>query len=356
MLDISTYYTEMKAKIDLWSIDSHAFAEGTAYITNDIPIHKDDVWSALVASNDVTDTLTVEAVQILFNSFSITTQRLLIDHLPGGICSSYDNDLYEEVANVATANVSPERNFAMLDRVMREKPNAAVIALESIILYSHNKTSNWLDQKGSEEKETLFEAAQSLTPVMRKIFKERREVIEARSAAAIQRKEEIQRKQLRRKILTKEIEKLHLWTCQADITNGLAQLSIKSDKLQALKLQIKFRDKVLNQTHSDKSLFRFSHKGKQQTVNHLTKNLCELFGDTGAPSLPEQVPPSLKMIMIQTELLIGQQIKHRFEVDKRLVWYDGRVAELDKDTGLFEVIYGENEVCHFNVIEDLEKW
>ena len=202
--------------------------------------------------------------------------------------------------------------------------------------------------------ETLFEAAQSLTPVMRKIFKEQREVIEARSAAAIQRKEEIQRKQLRRKILTKEIEKLHLWTCQADITNGLAQLSRKSDKLQALKLQIKFRDKVLNQTHSDKSLFRFSHKGKQQTVNHLTKNLCELFGDTGAPSLPEQVPPSLKMIMIQTELLIGQQIKHRFEVDKRLVWYDGRVAELDKDTGLFEVIYGENEVCHFNLIEDLE--
>ena len=74
VLDMSTYYTEMKAKFDLWSIDSHAFAEGTAYITNDIPIHKDDVWSALVASNDVTDTLTVEALQILFNSFSITTQ------------------------------------------------------------------------------------------------------------------------------------------------------------------------------------------------------------------------------------------------------------------------------------------
>lgn len=359
VLDMSTYYTEMKAKFDLWSIDSHAFAEGTAYITNDIPIHKDDVWSALVASNAVTDTLTVEALQILFNSFSITTQRLLIDHLPGGIYSSYDNDLYEEVASVPTTNVSPERDFAMLDRLMREKPNATVIALESIILYSHNKTSNWLDQKGSEEKETLLEAARSLAPVMRKKFKERREVIEARSAAAIQKKkEEIQRKQLQavkeKEILTKEIEKLHLWTCRADITNGLAQLSRKSDKLQALKLQIKFRDKVLNQTHSDKSLFRFSHKGKQHTVDHLTKNLCELIGDTGAPSLSEQVPPSLEMIMIQPELLIGQQIKHRFEVDKRLVWYDGRVAELDKDTGLFEVIYGENEVCHFNLLEDLE--
>ena len=62
VLDMSTYYTEMKAKFDLWSIDSHAFAEGTAYITNDIPIHKDDVWSALVASNDVTDTLTSDSL------------------------------------------------------------------------------------------------------------------------------------------------------------------------------------------------------------------------------------------------------------------------------------------------------
>ena len=149
---------------------------------------------------------------------------------------------------------------------------------------------------------------------MRKKFKEQREVIEARSAAAIQKKKEIQRKQLQavkeKEILTKEIEKLHLWTYQAHITNGLAQLSRKSDKLQALKLQIKFRDKVLNQTHSDKSLFRFSHKGKQHTVDHLTKNLCELIGDNGAPSLSVQVPPSLEMIMIQPELLIGQQNKH----------------------------------------------
>ena len=30
------------------------------------------------------------------------------------------------------------------------------------------------------------------------------------------------------------------------------------------------------------------------------------------------------------------------------------MAELDKDTGLFEEIYGENEVCHFNLLEDLE--
>ena len=270
--------------------------------------------------------------------------------------TSFDSDLCE-VASAPTTNVSPECDFAMLERLMREKPNARAIALESMILYSHNKTSYWLDQKASEEKERLFEAARTLAPVMRNKFNERIKVIEARSTAALQKKQdEIRRKHLHalkeKEMLTKEIEKLHLWTSRADIMTGLAQFSRKSDKLRVLKLQIKFRDKVLNQTHSDMSLFKFSHKGKQYSVDELIDNLCELLGDNGTPS--SEVPPSLEMIMMQPELLIGQKIKHQFEVDKKLIWYNGRVAEMDKDTGLFEVVYDDNEVCQFILLEDIE--
>ena len=46
----------------------------------------------------------------------------------------------EETSSVPTTNVNPERDFAMLDRLMSEKPNA----LESLILFSHNQTSKWL--------------------------------------------------------------------------------------------------------------------------------------------------------------------------------------------------------------------
>uniref|UniRef100_A0A1X7UCF4 Uncharacterized protein n=1 Tax=Amphimedon queenslandica TaxID=400682 RepID=A0A1X7UCF4_AMPQE len=262
VLDLGLYYTEIKARFDLWSGDCHTFVEGTACITNDIRIHKDDVWSTLVASNNVTDTLTLEALQIIFGCFSMTTQRLLIDHLPGGIYSSFDSDLFEEKASVPMTNVSPQRDFAMLDRLIREKPNARAIPLESIILYSHNKTLNWLNQKACEERDKLFEATRTLAPVTRKKFNERREVIEARSTAALQKKQnEIRRKNLpavkENEMLTKEIEKLHKWTSIADITAELAQFSRKSEKLRVLKLQIKFHDKGLNQTHSDVSLFVF---------------------------------------------------------------------------------------------------
>ena len=58
---------------------------------------------------------------------------------------------------------SPERDFAILDHLMSEKPNTTYIALELVILYSHNKTSEWLDAKTSEEKERLLQAARTLT-------------------------------------------------------------------------------------------------------------------------------------------------------------------------------------------------
>ena len=38
----------------------------------------------------------------------------------------------EKVASVPTTNVAPERDFAILDRLVREKPNASVVALESL--------------------------------------------------------------------------------------------------------------------------------------------------------------------------------------------------------------------------------
>ena len=63
----------------------------------------------------------------------MTTQRLLIDHLPEGKHYSVtDAELISETASVPTTNVSPERDFAILDRLIRQKPNANTIALEAL--------------------------------------------------------------------------------------------------------------------------------------------------------------------------------------------------------------------------------
>ena len=37
-----------------------------------------------------------------------------------------------------------------------EKPNASTAVLEAMILYSHNKTTQWLHEQGDGEKEKLY--------------------------------------------------------------------------------------------------------------------------------------------------------------------------------------------------------
>ena len=82
--------------------------------------------------------------------------QLLLDRLPGGIYYSVgDSNLVEETASVPTTNVSPERDFAVLDCLMSEMPNATHIALESLILFSHNQTSKWLQEKSRDERENI---------------------------------------------------------------------------------------------------------------------------------------------------------------------------------------------------------
>ena len=53
--------------------------------------------------------------------------------------------------------------------------------------------------------------------------------------------------------------------------------------------------------------------------------------------------------------LVGKSIEHKFELDDgEFEWFRGFVVAYNKTTSLHEVAYeGEQEHCHFNLIEDL---
>ena len=111
-----------------------------ALVGEDFILHKDEVWSELVTPSTTSDELTL---QFLFKGFSTTTQRLLFDHLPGGKYHPETEDIVhlQDITSVPTVNTSPERDFAILDRLLREKPNAKLIAIESMMMYRQNKTA-----------------------------------------------------------------------------------------------------------------------------------------------------------------------------------------------------------------------
>ena len=168
----------------------------------------------------------------------------------------------------------------MLD--LREKPNASLVALEALILFSHNKTSSWLGTLSCDKRKALFQAARNLAPSIRRKFQIRQE-IEAKCQDDLRKRAEaIARKELKavkeKEKLTKEIEKMGLWTGRAEVEDGLVR---NTKKMEALKVQINFRNKALGQTHPNKDVFKFSHNRKQYSMLrriflHLLKQCMEV--------------------------------------------------------------------------------
>ena len=74
-------------------------------------------------------------------------QRMLEDHLPGGKWEGASDSVRRQTKSVTKTNTVSEHDFAKLDRVLKEKPNASLLALEGHILFSTNKTSKWLAQQ-----------------------------------------------------------------------------------------------------------------------------------------------------------------------------------------------------------------
>ena len=111
-----------------------------------------------------------------------------------------------------------------------------------------------------------------------------------------------------------------------------------------LKLQINFRKKVLEQFHDDKSVFLFSHQGKQHSYSQLSSNLLKL--------LPaEQQSLSNDSFFHNPELLVNKRIDHLFESDQGLQWFRGTVLEYIQE---YRVVYDlEDEEYVFPLLEDL---
>ena len=293
-------------------------------------------------------------------------------------------EIIEETASVPTTNVSPERDFAVLDRLLREKPNAHLVALEAMILFSHNKASSWLEQLTSDEREKLLQAARTMAPTIRSKFKARRQEIEARREKDLEKRVEANaRKEFKavkeKEKLTKQIEKFGLWTNREKVEDGIEAFVRKAKKKEALKLQINFRHKVLSQTHPNKDVFKFSHNRRQYSVSQLKENLFLLIGvddedplfslndsnqaslndsnldDSNQVSLNDSNQASLfEEVTHNPEFLVGKKIRHRFQVGKELVWYHGTVLHMNHDTNDYKVEYeGEDETSSFSLLDDI---
>ena len=90
--------------------------------------------------------------KLYFGSLCIITRRMLDDHLEDGKYSNRNQQLMKETVSVSKANSIAERNFRMLNRFRREKPNASMTTYESILINRTNKTPEWLKKLNPEKR------------------------------------------------------------------------------------------------------------------------------------------------------------------------------------------------------------
>jgi E1A/CREB-binding protein len=356
IIEMSDVYSKMKVKFDQWGKDALGVLEGEELLFPEFTNCDDEVAQDLQKPSDMDD-MVQEVLELLFKSFSLTTQRLVIDHLPGGEFHTIkDPAIAEEIKCVPTTNVAPERDFAVLDRLLSEKPNATYIALESLLLFSQNKTSDWLLSKTEQEKERLFSAARSLTSVHKANFRKRREEMKKKRLEV--QEERVREKQRKREnelkekeALTRKIAPMGLWTTTVEVERGLKVFRKKKEKQEALKLQINFRRKVLGQAHADKSVFFFSHNRKPLSECDLKQNLYQLLPHDGVQQFV-----TAEEIILDPELLIYRRIEHQFDNDGKLEWFEGTVLGYNKDTKEYRIQYdGEDDIYSFPLLEDVQR-
>ena len=72
--------------------------------------------------------MTKQCPEIIFGGFEVVTERMLFDHRENGKYGIENLQLREETKSVARTNIDTERDFGMLDRIMKLKPKALDLA------------------------------------------------------------------------------------------------------------------------------------------------------------------------------------------------------------------------------------
>ena len=374
IVEMNAVYTDIRDRFKEWGDDATSLLEGKSELLEEYVKCADPVLQMLISEESEIDDNVLMFLEIIMKSFFLLTDRMLVDHLPGGIYDQPSYTFMHVTQSVPKTNKVSERDFALLDRFLKEKPNASTVAIESLILFSQNKTREWLGKKTNAERARLFQAARKLTPKFRKKYKERKQEIQQYRASIIQARRKAKEAKSKkdeaiRHELTEEMIMNGFWQTEAEIDKELQRTKSITQKKKKLKNQIKFRKLVLLQEyHQDKTIFQFSIKGKQLSVLELKQNLSKLVNAsediTDDPTQPlshnsDQNDGEDPYIRDPSQL-VGKVVYHTFLVDdtsKEYCTFRGKVTKqinVGRNKSFFNIVYDgfEDRYWTYQLLED----
>ncbi|XP_033730479.1 uncharacterized protein LOC117319875 [Pecten maximus] len=356
ILDMNMHFETLVDFLEKTSTDTvlaQEFLKGQSTPFNSEVDSSDAVLAKLLAPDEL-ETIALPLVQSMCVAMKELLKRMVSEHLPGGKFWNVSSATRSAAESALKHNKSPEFIFGQLDHLISYRPNASVLANEAYLLYSYNKTSDWLHNLPDDEKKRVIESSRKEGRELRQKFKERLKEIEQKRLDAQKRKQlELKRLEQQRILkaenLTNDVCFYGLWQSVSQIEEGLSRLKgDKGEMLKALYSQLKFRRYVLKQRHSDSKVFNMSRKkadGKYEklSVAELKANVTELIKSAATVTTDERQTSDIP-------LLVGKTIDHVF-VDNT---YRGVVVSVVPGFPMwYNVKYTNDEAIYaYNLIED----
>ena len=105
------------------------------------------------------------------------------------------------------------------------------------------------------------------------MLEERNEILRAKQAALARLRE---KKVMEKEHLTQAMMVYGLWQTKEQIARGIAKCKSNTSKFKALKAQLDFRKKVLEQEYNDQYVFCLSKNKRKLSVDEVCSNLEKL--------------------------------------------------------------------------------
>ena len=281
-----------------WANDASLFLTGEESLFPEL-INKDHLFTSLITPNVEFDEMAKQCLELISGAFVVVSKRMLHDHLSDGKLSTPSESLIQVAKSVPTTNSDAERDFGMLDRLMKIKPKALDIVYEGIIMFNRNKTREWRNNLSTEQLAYVMAKARLSKTVQKKQFFDRKKIIHEKRAAkfknAVEEKERKAKDAATKERLVGQISEFGgLWD-ELSVHKNLKVMKSEKEKRLALKIQLNFRNKVLG-VKCDKSLFFMSSGGKIKSVDELALNLCKVINWT-ADNIGDTVDTSVSILL-----------------------------------------------------------
>ena len=138
ILDMNRRFRTLLSCLNDWSVNVGPVVAGEAVVFDDYPPSVGSIYTSLFAPSEY-DAIVEELLCVLFSAFCSLLQCLVEDHLPEGKFDGASETLIRDTVSVPKMNTVSERDFAQLDRLLREIPNSSILSLEAMILFSNDK-------------------------------------------------------------------------------------------------------------------------------------------------------------------------------------------------------------------------